>query len=133
MRHTHLSNRWKAQTLLGVFISLSILSVFIWSLDKASETNSGLDSMSTPSYDALTPVSVAVEQTTSSGFDASIANAKRVSVRNTVANACIQSHSVESHCSPGNCVSNIHNVFKKHLQKSYQLLDIPPPSHLLTF
>ena len=126
-------NWLKGQALLSVFISLCMLITFAPGASKATGSISGPVSISPIShYDAMLPIPSSVgESLCRAKTNKNDASIKSVSAYGAIASAWRYECFIPTPLPFSNC-SNFEDVFRIDFQQACLLLDIPPPSAIVS-
>jgi hypothetical protein len=124
----------KGQALLSVFISLCILITFVPEPSNVTSSISGPISISTISHDyAMLPIpSRAGESLSRAKTNKNDTCIRSVSAQDVIAFVRRYECFIPSLLPFSNRVGNFHNVFRRDFRQACLLLDVPPPSDMVS-
>jgi len=127
-------NSLKGLVLLSLFISLGISIIFVPELSKATTGIPAPISISRISgdYAVLPTPFTAGEKLCQVKPHKSDAYGKRVSTQNEVAFFGTYRYFISNLCGVSNYRSSFDSIFKENFQQACRLLDIPPPSDMIS-
>ncbi len=134
VKSTYLKNWFKEQILLGVFVSLSMLTIFVPNQAKAAEgTPAPLSISAIPLNCALQPVlfkpSDCLHLVKPNKNDA---HGKKLSAH-PVSSSPIHRYFISNLGRISSYLNNFDSVFGRDFRQACQLLDLPPPCAMVSF